>query len=188
MNNRYSLVAKFRQSNTSKQLVAKPNESSIAFISVVILTLLLTSACSPEITSGTNTDIESAIHQKKQQEIAHIEESIKNSYALIASERPDVCPKLVQKDVDDHAIKRSAEIMVDNYCDYFLYPQRNEHIAVTLNNDQIEALLIVPALHNFADGNYQVASYDKHVIRLAYNGATYKPQRLTYDVEIVVTE
>ena len=64
MNNRYSLVAKFRQSNTSKQLVAKPNESSIAFISVVILTLLLTSACSPEITSGTNTDIDGKFYME----------------------------------------------------------------------------------------------------------------------------
>lgn len=188
MKNLYSIVAKIRQSNSSKQLVAKSNESPIAFLSVAILTLLFTSACSPELSTGTNTDIESAIHQKKQQEIAHIEESIKNSYALIASERPDVCPKLVQKDVDDNTIKRSAEVMTDNHCDYFLYPQSGQHISVIINNDQIEALLIVPALHDFADGNYQVASYDKHVIRLAYNGTTYKPQRLTYDVEIIVTD
>ena len=42
-------------------------------------------------------------------------------------------------------------------------------------------------VHNFADGDYQVDSYDKHVIRLAYNGATYKPKNLVYDVAVTVS-
>lgn len=70
----------------------------------------------------------------------------------------------------------------------FLYPRTGQHIAVELDDNQIEALLIVPTLHNFADGDYQVASYDKHVIRLTYNGATYKSERFTYDVVITVTD
>jgi high-affinity nickel permease len=55
-----------------------------------------------------------------------------------------------------------------------------------LSDSRIEALLVVPMLHDFANGDYQVESYDKHVIRLAYNGATYKPKNLMYDVAVTV--
>lgn len=117
-----------------------------------------------------------------------IEDKIVNSYARIASEQPHLCPKLIQKKVDTTVIKRKAEIMVNNSCDYFLYPKVGERIAVKVNNDQLEALLITPEIYNFANGEYQVDSYDKHVIRLAYNGATYKPENFSYDVEVTVAE
>jgi hypothetical protein len=78
--------------------------------------------------------------------------------------------------------------MVNNSCDYFLYPKVGEHIAVSLNNDQIEALLVTPKIYNFANGDYEVLSYDKHVIRLSYDGAGYKPEHFSYDVTIAITE
>ncbi|HBL95976.1 MAG TPA: hypothetical protein DD294_03125, partial [Psychrobacter sp.] len=81
-----------------------------------------------------------------------------------------------------------AEVMVNDYCDYFLYPREGQHISVATNNRQIEALLIVPALHNFANGGYKVMSYDKHIIRLSYNGATYKPQNLNYDIVMTISD
>lgn len=117
-----------------------------------------------------------------------IEDSLLNSYASVASNRSDICPKLVQKQVDSTAIQRTSEIMVNNSCDYFLYPQAGTSIGVALNNDQIEALLITPKTHNFANGEYQTTSYDKHVIRLSYNGVEHKPERLSYDVTINIIE
>ncbi|WP_201617190.1 hypothetical protein [Psychrobacter urativorans] len=116
--------------------------------------------------------------------MAETEANIKNSYARLAAKRADICPKMLQKDVDTNTIERIAEVMVDEHCDYFLYPRTGQQIAITVNNSQIEALLIVPAVHDFADGAYQVASYDKHVIRLSYYGAAHKPERLRYDVAI----
>jgi hypothetical protein len=160
----------------------------IVLFSAAALTLLLANACSQEAFSEQTADIEAARTLQKQQDVANIESNIKNSYARLASQHTDICPKLLQKEVDNSIIERSAEIMVDDHCDYFLYPRTGQHIAVELDDNQIEALLIVPTLHNFADGDYQVASYDKHVIRLTYNGATYKSERFTYDVVITVTD
>ncbi|WP_426137474.1 hypothetical protein [Psychrobacter sp. TWR1-1-1] len=77
--------------------------------------------------------------------------------------------------------------MVNNHCDYFLYPRSGQQISVSINDSQIEALLIVPALHDFANGDYKVDSYDKHVIRLTYNGATYKPENFMYDVAVTIS-
>jgi hypothetical protein len=31
-------------------------------------------------------------------------------------------------------------------------------------------------------------SYDKHIIRLSYNGATYKPQNLNYDIVMTISD
>lgn len=152
-----------------------------------ILLLLLPSACSSEQMSN-----ESAINEihseNKALEAQEVEDNIVNSYARLAAKRADICPKLLQKQVDNHIIKRSSEVMVNNHCDYFLYPRVGERIAVSLDNNQLEALLIVPTIHDFANGDYEVAAYDKHVIRLSYNGATYKPKRLSYDVSIKVVD
>ncbi len=167
--------------------IVQPRVLSLTKAVMIISVLLLTSACGQDQLTERQTDTESLFNQKKQYEIAEIEESIKNSYARLAAQHNDVCPKLLQKDIGDNDIKRTAEVMVDDYCDYFIYLHTGQHLAVNLNNSQIEALLIVPTIHNFADGEYQVTSYDKHVIRLAYKGATYKPERLNYDVTITVT-
>lgn len=184
----WSAIIKLRKLKVTESTVTRLNPIHIALLSASALTLLLINACSLETSSEQTAAIEAALAQKKQQDVANIEDNINNSYARLASNHADICPKLLQKDVDNNAIERSAEVMVDNHCDYFLYLRTGQHIAVNLNNNQIEALLIVPTLHNFADGDYQVASYDKQVIRLAYNGMAYKPERFTYDVAITVTD
>jgi hypothetical protein len=159
-------------------------------LSTAMLLLVFISACSPTTSSEAvvkikqPAQVKTSLNQQKQQNIATIEDSINNSYARLAANYTDICPKLLQQDIDKQTIERSTEVMADDYCDYFLYPRIGEQIAVSVNNSQLEALLIVPTIHNFADGSYQVSSYDKHVIRLSYNGATYKPERLTYDIAI----
>ncbi|MDN6275613.1 MAG: hypothetical protein ACTHYX_03600 [Psychrobacter sp.] len=117
-----------------------------------------------------------------------IESSIQNSYARLASKRSDICPKLIQKEVDTQVVERNSEVMVNSYCDYFLYPTEGQDISVSVNDRRIEALLIIPTIYDFANGDYAVESYDKHVIRLSYDGATYKPANLVYDVVVTVSE
>lgn len=158
----------------------------LALIAVAMLVVLISNSCSPE--ASTESQKNTSMTKQKQLEVNDIEDNITNSYARLAAERADICPKLLQKDMGNNDIKRVAEVMVNDYCDYFLYLNTGQRLDVDVDNRQIEALLIVPTIHNFANGEYEVTSYDKHVIRLAYNGATYKPERLSYDVEITVTD
>lgn len=180
------------ESNKMTTAQARPlsqsKRPSVVFSAILASAPFLLSACSSDESDERQTNRESLLAQQRQYEIAEIEDSINNSYAILAAERSDVCPKLLQKEIGNNIIKRTSEVMVDDHCDYFLYLYKGQNIAVNTNNSQIEALLVVPTIHNFADGDYKVTSYDKHVIRLAYNGATYKPERLIYDVDIIVTD
>lgn len=163
----------------------------ISVSSIMTGALLLTSGCLAEDTSEelANAAIKkAAIELQRQQEIADIEDNISNSYARLAAKRADLCPKMLQKENDNPIMERVNEVMVDDHCDYYLYPEVSQRLKVTLNTDQIEALLIVPLLYNFANGDYIVDSYDKHIIRLTYTGPTYKPERLKYNVAIEVME
>ncbi len=163
----------------------------LSLCSAMVAALMATSGCLSEDTREdviNTTDSQTAIELEEKRDMMEIEDNINNSYARLAAQRTDICPKLLQKDIDNNVIERVQEIMVDDHCDYYLYPQVDQRIAVDLNDDKIEALLIVPTLHNFANGDYQVVSYDKHVIRLAYNGTSYKPKRFSYDVTIEIIE
>lgn len=113
-------------------------------------------------------------------------EGLSNSYARLASRKNDICPKLIQPDIDSPRIQRLHEVMRDNHCDYIVYPQVGQTIEVSSQNRQIERLLVTPNVHNFANGGYQVTALDKHVIRLNYAAARRKPKDFTYDVEVVV--
>ncbi len=153
-----------------------------------VLAIPIITACSPDSSTDFPASTQTSVVEPNQQDSAQIEDSITNSYARLAAKRTDVCPKLIQKNRGSNIINRVSEVMVNDHCDYFLYLREGQLIAVNTNNSQIEALLIVPALHNFANGDYKVESFDKHVIRLAYNGADIKPERLNYNVKITVTD
>ncbi|WP_201592567.1 MULTISPECIES: hypothetical protein [unclassified Psychrobacter] len=177
----YLRVERSNQSEKPKKSTLRSTQMYAGLCCSVILSLLFISACSP------NTASENSLPNVNASDAKDIEENIKNSYARLAAKRPDVCPKLLQKNVDDDTIVRTAEVMISNYCDYYLYLERGQSINIDINTDQIETLLIVPTMHNFANGSYQVESYDKHVIRLNYVGVTHKPERLSYDVNITIT-
>ena len=164
--------------------------SSFRLISLVgtVLVIPIVTACSPDSSTDFSAATQASVVEPNQKDSAQIEDSITNSYARLAAKRTDVCPKLIQKNKGSNIINRVSEVMVNDHCDYFLYLREGQRITVNPNNSQIEALLIVPALHNFANGGYKVESFDKHVIRLAYNGADIKPKRLSYDVKITVTD
>lgn len=150
-----------------------------------LIVLFLINTCSPDEVKNTTVSRPNAMPSSNS---VDIEDHIVNSYARLAAKRSDVCPKLLQQDVDSPSIRRRDEVMIDDHCDYFLYPHAGEQITVVVADPKIEALLIVPTMHNFANGEYQVDSYDKHVIRLSYNGAYYKPKRLKYDVTIKIND
>lgn len=186
----YSTTGKTDRSNKAKKSILKSNNTYVALFSLVFLFLLFVSACSPEnaFEDGFARTNESAANRdRKRQNAEDVEENIRNSYARLAAERANICPKLIQEEVGSRVIERSAEVMVGDYCDYFLYPRSGQYISVGLNDSRIEALLVVPRIHDFANGDYRVDSYDKHVIRLEYNGATYKPDNLIYDVAVTVS-
>lgn len=186
MKKRYAIVAK---TNKSKKSFLQSNNIYVALVSLALLVLLFVSTCRPESSSEDSimsTEDSASNLDKKLKNAENIEENIRNSYARLAAERSDICPKLIQEEIDNQVIERTKEVMTNNHCDYFLYLREGQNISVSVNDNQIEALLIVPMLHNFANGDYRVDSYDKHVIRLAYNGATYKPKNLVYDVAVTV--
>ena len=190
MTKQHSAVARCSKSNERKQRFFRSKYIYTTLIGMASFSILLVSACSPEPypeNSSLVTDKAALTRDSIAQNSENIEDSIRNSYALLASERADVCPKLIEEQ-GSQVIERVAEVMVNDYCDYFLYPREGQHISVATNNRQIEALLIVPALHNFANGGYKVMSYDKHIIRLSYNGATYKPQNLNYDIVMTISD
>ena len=190
MTKQHSAVARCSKSNERKQRFFRSKYIYTTLIGMASFSILLVSACSPEPypeNSSLVTDKAALTRDSIAQNSENIEGSIRNSYARLASERADVCPKLIEEQ-GSQVIERVAEVMVNDYCDYFLYPREGQHISVATNNRQIEALLIVPALHNFANGGYKVMSYDKHIIRLSYNGATYKPQNLNYDIVMTISD
>lgn len=187
----YSKTNKTDSANKAKKSFLKSNNTYVVLFGLIFLFLLLVSVFSPETSSEESRSVanKSAAHQdRKLRNAENVEENIRNSYARLAAERANICPKLIQEEVGSRVIERSAEVMVGDYCDYFLYPRTGQYISVKLNDSRIEALLVVPRVHNFANGDYRVDSYDKHVIRLAYNGATYKPDDLVYDVEVTISK
>ena len=191
MTKQHSTVARCSKSNERKQRSFRSKYIYTTLIGTASFSILLVSACSPEPYSENSslvTDKAALTRDSIAQNSENIEDGIRNSYARLASERADVCPKLIEEEQGSQVIERVAEVMVNDYCDYFLYPREGQHISVATNNRQIEALLIVPALHNFANGGYEVTSYDKHIIRLSYNGATYKPQNLNYDIVMTISD
>ncbi len=155
---------------------------SITAIGVSIGALLLTACSSPEGMDSAKERLE------RQKNAEAVKENVENYHAQLAAERSNVCPKLIQREVDSDVIERSQEVMSGDYCDYFLYPNAGQSISVTTDNSDLKILLVVPTMHDFANGDYKVKSYDKHVIRLSYNGFTYRPENLTYDVDITVKD
>lgn len=124
----------------------------------------------------------------KSTEAHALEENLRNSYARRAANHTDICPKLLQKQVDSSEIIRSNDIMFDQHCDYFIYPQPGQHILVRSNNSLLEALLISPELHSFNNGGYIATSSQKHIIRISYNGIAHDPSPVSYDVVVKIED
>ena len=181
MKSLWSAITKTHYFHLGRYLAIPLNLVHIFLIIVSLVVLVLINIYNSTETVASSGDKNSAL---KKQQIAEIEDSINNSHARLAANHLDICPKMLQKKVGDNTIERVGEVMINEYCDYFFYPQSGEVIGTKVSDSKIEALLIVPSVHNFADGDYRVDSYDKHVIRLSYNGTEYPPKQLNYDFTI----
>ena len=191
MKNKHASTVKHGKSDKAQIGFRQLRYKDGMLLASALVPLLFISACSTEPNSDNSmrvTDRTVTYAERHMQSSKEVEDNIKNSYARLASKRSDVCPKLIQEEQGRPVVERISEVMVNDYCDYFLYPREGQQLSVKVNNQQIEALLIVPTIHNFANGGYQVDSYDKHVIRLSYNGATYKPKNLSYDVAMTISD
>lgn len=189
MINQDSVIARCSKPSKSKREGARSRYAHTVLAGAVSLSTLLMGGCSSETYSENSALIaDKTTNDDIAKDAENIKDSITNSYARLASKRTDVCPKLIAEEQGNQVVERVAEVMVNDYCDYFLYLREGQYISIKTNNRQLEALLIVPTLHNFANGGYKVSSYDKHVIRLSYNGATHRPQNLSYDIELTISD
>lgn len=118
--------------------------------------------------------------------VNRINESISHDKAWLAAANNDICPKLVESMQGDNKIVRKNEIMRDSHCDYYIYPEKGQKIAVESHPNYIAANLISPIYYDFANGSYAVPRSDKYVIRLTYDGIEYKSGPIDYDITIYV--
>lgn len=188
MKNQCSTTVRYYKAKVRRQSLLQPTHNKYGVLLIpTLVSVLMVSACSTEMSSESSMTVTDN-SARNIQSSKEIEDNIKNSYARLASKRSDVCPKLIQEETGNQVIERISEVMVNDYCDYFLYPREGQRLNVKVDNRQVEALLVVPTIHNFANGKYKVTSYDKHVIRLSYNGATYKPEHFVYDVALKISD
>lgn len=171
-------------------------KSGIMMACISLGTLLL-SACGQDIhrrpvevnANAVEEEVVSTANEHKSlvhEEAKALEEQISNSHAYYASQTNFMCPKLLRQPIDDFRIVRRNEVMQDSYCEYYIYPKVGQRINVISKDDKLEKLLVTPAVHNFANGDYTVLKNDRHTIRLNYNAMEAKPKDYRYDVDITV--
>lgn len=110
-------------------------------------------------------------------------ENLTTSFARVASQKDDVCPKLVDFQFVSQSIVRQNEKFVNQQCEYLVYLNAGDRLKVTTSGD-VKAVLASPVFFNFANGAFVADKFDRHTLRLSYNGTRYQPQNFVYDVII----
>jgi len=85
----------------------------------------------------------------------------------------DLCPKLVESELDAVQIERDFNASASNSCDYYLYPDKGQTLSVHTEPRSIKAYLISPMQHDFDNGAVLVEQSDKYVVRLKFAGMAY---------------
>ena len=88
--------------------------------------------------------------------------------------------------MDSNVIERKQEVLRSEYCDYHLYPQTGQTISVESEPENIQAHLVTPTFHDFANGGYYVDHLDKYVIRLDYAGTEFQKGIINYGVTVTI--
>ncbi len=117
-----------------------------------------------------------------EEEITKIKET--KHHESLASKHNNICPKLLQQQVDISVIRRSQEHLKGEYCDYYLYPKKGQFLNATSKSSALDIYLRMPYLHDFSTGKYLVQNNNRHVIRVSYAGSQLKPNDLTYNINI----
>lgn len=113
-----------------------------------------------------------------------IRERLETSYARVSANQNDVCPKLVDFQVDSKSVVRQGEkLNQHNYCEYFVFLNQGDNLTVTSTNG-VQAHLVAPEWFNFSNGKFTAKKFDRYTIRLSYDGTRYRPQNFVYDISI----
>ncbi len=110
-------------------------------------------------------------------------EALGNSYARRAAKNTSLCPKLLQRDIDNPVITRKHEYMRGQYCDYYLYPQKGQSLAINAHGANVKVFLEMPESYDFDNGPYLVKENRRHIIRVKYNGIQHKPPKFEYNID-----
>lgn len=130
--------------------------------------------------------IESIEHTTDGMKVDTFHEAIANNKAKLTAIEQDQCPNLVSASVTSTIIKRKNEVMLDSYCDYYIYPQKGQKISVERQPYYITANLVSPVYYDFSNGDYLVSQTDEHVIRLSHEGIRYKSNPIDFDITVKV--
>ena len=107
MKQRYT---KNNRSNKSKKTFLQSNNTYVALFAAGFFSLVLISACSPDTFSDDSSiaaEQSDSGSDKNLQDAKDIQNNIKNSYARLASKRSNICPKLIQEEIDSQVIERT---------------------------------------------------------------------------------
>ena len=97
----------------------------------------------------------------------------------------ELCPRLIQKRVDNSQVVRQESI-TGNICDYYIYPNVGDVVTVKVSDSRMKPFLRLPYVFDFSNGAYKVVQAGRHVIRLEYNSFDVKPDVMNYVIEVDV--
>lgn len=132
----------------------------------------------PHVNSG-DSGVLSDVEQAKK-----LDENLKKSYARQAAKRTDICPKMLEFEVDNHVTTRQNEHMQTNKCEYIVYVQKNQRLDVVLDNTNMYAKLVSPYIHEFNNGSYVAKKGGKHIIVVGYRGFHGMRAAENYDIAV----
>lgn len=110
--------------------------------------------------------------------------TIHSTHSRLISKHGNLCPRLLKKNIDSPLITRNQEHLNGKYCDYYIYPKKGQVLSISSSNSSLEITLRMPALHDFANGEYVIKNNRRHVIRVEYTSAFQaEPKDFMYDID-----
>lgn len=110
-----------------------------------------------------------------------VSQGLEVSYARLAVNRNDICPKLVEFKFVSQSVTRSNERLVQNTCEYYVFLNTGERLRVAVS-PEMKAEISNPLWYDLANGEFKAPHFDRYTVKLRYNGTRYHPQNFTYDV------
>ncbi len=138
---------------------------------------------STEVSANKTDDSTSSNSTDSADNTDKVYEALGNSYARRAAKDTSLCPKLLQRDIDNPVITRRHEYMRGQYCDYYLYPRKGQSLAINAYGANVKVFLEMPESYDFENGPYLVKENRRHIIRVKYNGIQHKPPKFEYNID-----
>lgn len=113
-----------------------------------------------------------------------VADAVQASKARLASEKSEICPKLIEFKVDNKLVVRQDEIMRRQSCKYYLYPDLGTVLDVNIDNGKLQANIVQPEFYDFSAGKYKVTSVGKHVLEISYKDHHGNREPEKYSLEV----